>query len=135
MQLKNVTDTKIFDKAMDSRIKKLTSQILHVCRLHIHNIKTLIANFQVPKIYSKIIRRYKSFTITGSERTKWSVKASWNHSKDERRTINHNYGHDSYSSMPISWWYVKKNVKLQFNNKLKTWIMNPRHSVAKFCFW
>jgi hypothetical protein len=48
----------------------LTSQILHVCRLYINNIETLIAYFQIPKIYSQIISRYKSFTITAKEKTK-----------------------------------------------------------------
>ena len=33
-------------------LKIRTSQILHVSRLHINNIETLIANFQVPKVYA-----------------------------------------------------------------------------------
>ena len=32
--------------------KELTSKILHICRFDINNIETLIANFQIPKIYS-----------------------------------------------------------------------------------
>ncbi|KAJ0576425.1 hypothetical protein HanRHA438_Chr05g0217731 [Helianthus annuus] len=46
--------------------KICTSEVLHICRLDIHNVETLIANFQIPKVYPKIIGRYECFTITNA---------------------------------------------------------------------
>ena len=55
---------KIMFTLKDNFFVNLTCQIFHICRLYINNIKTLRANFQVPKVYSQIISRYESFAIT-----------------------------------------------------------------------
>lgn len=40
------------------------------------NIKTLIAHFEVPKIYSQIICKYVHFAITIARTTHWVTKQS-----------------------------------------------------------
>lgn len=40
-----------------------TSKVVHVRWLHVNNIETLITDLKIPQVYSKVIRRKKSFTI------------------------------------------------------------------------